>query len=124
MPVSGQEVFLAGQLISRCPRTGLVRISLGRDPETGIREYHNNTVRGSFREAQTYLSRKLQEREIGRLPRAAAISLNQYLDQWLTAAAKPRLRPKSFIDYESLLRLPIRPVLGTRPLGAIVQFDI
>ena len=76
------------------------------------------------REAQTYLSGKLQEREIGSLPRAAAISLNQYLDQWLTPAAKPRLGPKSYTDYESLLRLHIRPVLGTRPLGAIVQFDI
>jgi integrase len=49
---------------------------------------------------------------------------NQYLDQWLTTAAKPRLRPKSYTDYEALLRLHIRPVLGTRPLGAIVQFDI
>ena len=80
----------AGQLISRGSRTWLVRISLGRDPETGSRKYHNKTVRGSFREAQTYLSGKLQEREIGRLPRAAAISLNQYLDQWLATAAKPR----------------------------------
>jgi integrase len=114
----------AGQLISRGSRTWLVRVSLGRDPETGIRKYHNKTIRGSFREAQTYLSGKLQEREIGRLPRAAAISLNQYLDQWLTTAAKPRLRPKSYTDYEALLRLHIRPVLGTRPLGAIVQFDI
>ena len=111
----------AGQLISRGSRTWLVRISLGRDPETGTRKYHNKTVRGSFREAQTYLNGKLQEREIGRLPRAAAISLNQYLDQWLTTAAKPRLRPKSYIDYEALLRLHIRPILGTRPLGAIVQ---
>ncbi len=68
--------------------------------------------------------RKAARREIGRLPRAAAVSLNQYLDQWLTTAAKPRLRPKSYIDYEALLRLHIRPVLGTRPLGAIVQFDI
>jgi len=57
----------AGQLISRGPRTWLVRVSLGRDPETGIRKYHNKTVRGSFREAQTYLSGKLQEREIGRV---------------------------------------------------------
>lgn len=77
----------AGQLISRGSRTWLVRISLGRDPETGTRKYHNKTVRGSFREAQAYLNGKLQERGIGRLPRAAAISLNQYLDQWLTTAA-------------------------------------
>lgn len=71
----------AGQLISRGPRTWLVRISLGREPETGTRKYHNKTIRGSFREAQTYLNTKLQERGTRRLPRAAAISLNQYLDQ-------------------------------------------
>src|SRR5436190_20507219 len=113
-----------GQLISRGSRTWLVRISLGRDPETGTRKYHNRTIRGSFREAQIYLSEKLHEREIGRLPRAAAISLNQYLDQWLTTAAKPRLRPKSYIDYEGLMRLYVRPALGTGPIGAITQFDI
>jgi len=109
-----------GQLFSRGTRTWLVRVSLGRNPETGTRKYHNRTVHGSFRDAQTYLNGKLQERKIGRLPRAAAIGLNQYLDQWLTTAAKPRLRPKSYIDYEALLRLHIRPVLGTKPLGAIV----
>ncbi|MGI8746643.1 MAG: tyrosine-type recombinase/integrase [Bryobacteraceae bacterium] len=114
----------AGQLISRGSRTWLVRVSLGRDTETGIRKYHNKTIRGSFREAQIYLNGKLQERDIGRLPRAAAISLNQYLDQWLTMVAKPRLRPKSYADYEALLRLHIRPILGARPIGAITQFDI
>lgn len=114
----------AGQLISRGPHTWLVRVSLGRDPETGTRKYHNKTIRGLFREAQTYLNAKLQERDIGRLPRAAAISLNQYLDQWLATSAKPRLRPKSYTDYEGLLRLHIRPNLGTRPIGAISQFDI
>jgi len=71
----------AGQLISPGPRTRLVGVSLGREPETGTRKYHNKTIRGSFREVQTYLNTKLQERGTGRLPRAAAISLNQYLDQ-------------------------------------------
>jgi len=114
----------AGQLISRGSRTWLVRVSLGRDPENGSRRYHNKTIHGSFRDAQAYLNQKLQERDIGRLPRAAAIRLNQYLDLWLTTATKPRLRPKSYTDYESLLRLHIRPTLGTRPLGSITQFDI
>src|SRR5580700_8327001 len=114
----------AGQLISRGTRTWLVRVSLGRDPQTGTRKYHNRTVHGSFREAQTYLNAKLQERDIGRLPRAAAIRLDDYLDQWLATSAKPRLRPKSYTEYESLLRLHIRPCLGARPLGAITQFDI
>jgi integrase len=114
----------AGLLISRGTRTWLVRVSLGRDPETGTRKYHNTTVHGSFREAQTYLNAKLQERDIGRLPLAAAIRLDDYLDQWLATSAKPRLRPKSYTDYESLLRLHIRPCLCAGPLGAITQFDI
>jgi integrase len=114
----------AGQLISRGSRTCLVRVSLGRDPETGTRKYHSKTVHGSFREAQPYLNAKLQERDFGRLPRAAAIRLDRYLDQWLTTSAKPRLRPKSFTDYEGLLRLHIRPSLGGKLLGAIGLFDI
>ena len=44
----------AGQLISRGPRTGLVRVSFGREPETGTRKCQNKTIRGSFREAQTH----------------------------------------------------------------------
>ena len=50
----------AGQLISRGPRTWLVRIPLGRDPESGTRKYHNMTVHGGLREAQSYLNRKLR----------------------------------------------------------------
>ena len=111
----------AGQLISRGPRTWLVRVSLGRDPETGTRKYHNRTVHGSFREAQTYLNTKLQERDIGRLPRAAAIGLDDYLDQWLATSAKPRLRPKSCVDYEGLLRLRIRPSLAPDQLGRLLN---
>ena len=128
MPVSGPEVFLwpgkQGNSFRAVRARGSFAFPLAAIRKAGTRKYHNKTVRGSFREAQTYLSGKLQEREIGRLPRAAAITLNQYLDQWLTTAAKPRLRQKSYTDYEALLRLHIRPVLGTRPLGAIVQFDI
>lgn len=84
----------AGQLISRGTRTWLVHVSLGRDLETGARKYLNKTIHGSFREAQDYLITKLQESGVGRLPRRAAISLNQFLDQWLRTAAKRSLRPR------------------------------
>ena len=42
----------------------------------------------------------------------------------MATSAKPRLRPKSYTDYASLLRLHIRPSLGAGPIGAITQFDI
>lgn len=80
----------AGQLISRGPRTWQVRIP---DPESGRRKYRNRTVHGGLREAQSYLKRKLQERDIGRLPRAAAIQLNPDHNQKASAPIAVRNHP-------------------------------
>ena len=113
-----------GQIIARGQSTWLVRIYQGRDPETGTRKYLNQTIHGPFREAQRFLNLKLQQRDLSRTPRAAAITLNQFLDQWLATSAKPRLRARTFHDYESLLRLYIRPVLGTRLIGTIGQMEM
>jgi integrase len=114
----------AGQILARGQSTWLVRVYLGRDPQTGTRKYHNETLHGSFREAQRFLNLKLQQRDLSRTPRAAAITLNQFLDQWLATSAKTRLRARTFHDYESLLRLYIRPSLGTRLIGTIGQMEM
>jgi hypothetical protein len=66
----------AGQLIARGQSTWLVRVYLGRDPQTGTRKYRNQTLHGSFREAQRFLNLKLQQRDNGRVSRAAVLSLN------------------------------------------------
>ena len=114
----------AGQIVARGQSAWLVRIYQGRDPETGTRKYLNQTIHGAFREAQRFLNLKLQQRDPSRTPRAAAITLNQFLDQWLATSAKPRLRARTFHDYESLLRLYIRQVLGTRLIGTIEKMDM
>ncbi|HEX3485406.1 MAG TPA: N-terminal phage integrase SAM-like domain-containing protein [Micropepsaceae bacterium] len=113
-----------GQIIVRGQSTWLVRVYLGRDPETGTRKYHNQTIHGPFREAQRFLNLKLQQRENGRVYRAAVMSLNQFLDQWLTTVVKARVRESTFRNYETLLRLHIRPLLGSRLIGTIRQIDI
>jgi integrase len=113
-----------GQIIARGQNAWLVRIYQGRDPQTGTRKYLNQTIHGPLREAQRFLNLKLQQRDKTGSPRAAAISLNQFLDQWLTTVARPKLRAKTFYDYETLLRLYIRPVLGTRLIGAIGQMEM
>ena len=43
-----------GQIIGRGTNTWLVRVYLGRDPQSGTRKYHNQTVHGPFREAQRF----------------------------------------------------------------------
>ena len=80
----------AGQIIARGQNTWLVRIYLGRDPEAGTRKYLNPTIHGAFQEAQRFLNLKLQQRDLSGTPRAAAITLNQFLDQWLATSARAR----------------------------------
>jgi hypothetical protein len=77
-----------GQIIARGQSAWLVRIYQGRDPQTGTRKYLNQTIHGPLREAQRFLNLRLQQRDKTGSPRPAAISLNQFLDQWLTTVAK------------------------------------
>jgi hypothetical protein len=110
-----------GQIIARGQSTWLVRVYLGRDAQTGTRKYHNQTIHGPFCEAQRFLNLKLQLRENGRVSRAVVMSLNQFLDQWLSTVVKALVRSRTFKDYETLLRLHIRPALGSRLIGTVCQ---
>jgi hypothetical protein len=97
----------AGQIIARGAGTWLVRVYLGRDSQTGTRKYHNQTIHGPFREAQRFLNLRLQQRDNGRVSRAAVLSLNQLLDQWLSTVVKgasqdenvSRLRSASTVEH-------------------------
>jgi integrase len=113
-----------GQIIRRGPSTWLVRIYVGRDPETGKRQYIGKTIQGGLRAAQAHLNRMLAERDLGRNIRSSRQTLDQYLDHWLEISAKPRLRAKSFRDYTGLLARYVRPRLGARPLGELMPAEI
>jgi integrase len=113
-----------GQIIARGDRRWLIRVYLGRDHETHKRKYHNRTIHGPMREAQAYLTRKLRERDLGRDLEGAKITLSEYLDRWLEAAVKPRVREKTCQDYEGMLRRYVRPNLGERVLAALRPLDL
>jgi integrase len=113
-----------GQIIARGDRRWLIRVYLGRDHETKKRNYHNRTIRGSMREAQAYLTRKLRERDLGRDLEGAKITLNEYLDRWLGTAVGPRVRAKTFQDYRGMLNRYVRPALGERVLAALRPLDL
>lgn len=50
--------------------------------------------------------------------------LGQYLDQWLQTAAKPKLKAKTFRDYENILTRYVRPALAQRPLAKVTPLDL
>ncbi len=122
-----EEISMArkvGQIIARGDRRWLIRVYLGRDRETQKRKYHNRTIHGPMREAQAYLTRKLRERDLGRDLEGAKITLNEYLDRWIQTAVKPRVREKTWQDYEGMLRRYIRPHLGETVLAAMRPLDL
>src|SRR4029077_16083402 len=96
----------------------------GRDHQTKKRNYPTRTIHGIMREAQAYLTRKLRERDLGRDLEGARITLNEYLDRWLGTAVGPRVRPKTFQDYQGMLDRYVRPFLGERILAALRPLDL
>ena len=94
---------MAGQIISRGERTWLVRVFLGRDSQTGKRRYHNKTIRGNRKDAQKYLNGVLRDLDLGTFVEPSPMTLNNFLDQWLENAAKPRIRERTYVDYKFVL---------------------
>jgi integrase len=113
-----------GQIIARGGGHFLVRVSLGRDRHNGRRRYHSRTLRGGLRAAQAYLNRRLEALDRDRDLEGTEMTCDEYFDRWLELGARPKLRPKSYRDYQSLLLRYVRPSLGERRLRGIVPLDI
>ncbi len=63
----------------------------------------------------------LRERDLVRLLEPSKMTLDQYLDQWLQTAAKPKLLANNYCDCGGLLRWYICPSLGSKPLAGICR---
>lgn len=94
---------MAGQIIPRGRNKWLVRIYVGRHPETGRKKYLGKVIRGSKKDAQAYLNAKLREKDVGQLIEPTRLTVKQYLDRWLEEAARIKLRERTYVDYVELL---------------------
>ena len=114
----------AGQIIKRGERKWVLRIFMGRDPETGKRNYLNKTVHGTKKEALQVLNEMLRAKDAGTLIEPTRMSLNSYLDKWLESAARPGVSERTYNDYVWLMKRYVRPALGTRQLTQLSPLDI
>jgi len=114
---------MAGQIIKRGERTWLVRIFMGRD-EKGKRRYLNQTIRGKKKDAETYLSKTLADISTGTFVEPSPLTLGEYLNKWLEAAARPRVSRRTADGYSGLLERYIRSPLGSKRLDSIKALDI
>src|SRR5438067_6854408 len=101
----------AGQIIPRGEDTWLARIFMGRDGK-GKRSYLNKTIKGKKKDAQDYLSKTLAAISTGTFVEPSPLTVSEYLDKWLEAAARPRVSRRTADGYAGLLDRYIREPLG------------
>jgi integrase len=100
-----------------------VRIFLGRDAK-GKQLFHRKTIHGTKKDAETYRNKVARDRDMGTFIEPAALAVKDYLDKWLKAAARPRLRERTYEDYSELLKRYVRPLLGDKRLCDVRPLDI
>lgn len=95
----------------------------GRDNK-GRRKYASKLVHGTKKDAQAELNKVLHGRNEGTYIEPSKKSLDEYLDQWLEVAARPKVRAKAYHEYAAMMRRYIRPHLGARTLAKVTALDI
>jgi integrase len=89
-----------------------IRISLGKDPQTGKYSTYSETVSGPKREAEKRLRAILTEIDKGSFIEPGKVILKDYLSQWLRDYVKANLSAKTYERYESIVRVHLVPSLG------------
>ncbi|HEX8139021.1 MAG TPA: tyrosine-type recombinase/integrase [Pyrinomonadaceae bacterium] len=114
---------MAGQIIKRGDKTWVVRIFMGRDAN-GKRRYLNKTIKGSKKDADTYLSTTVTAISTGTFVEPSPITVNDYLSKWLDTAARPRVAERTFDSYSDLISRYVDEELGNRKLSDLRPLHI
>ena len=74
---------MRGQIYTRGDgknRRYLVRIYLGRDPDTGKQKFLRHTIHSTKKDAETWLNAKLREIELGEYVAPSTVTFGELLD--------------------------------------------
>jgi integrase len=68
---------------------------------------------------------RLQSRKLsGTLSQVGRQTVGQYLDWWLENSSKPQIRPTSYVNYERMIRLHIKPRIGGVALSKLTPVHV
>lgn len=115
---------MAGQIVKRGDRKYLLRVFLGRDPDTNKRRYMNKTVHGTRKEAEKLLTQMQRAKDTGTLLEPVKMSFNSLLDKWLETSVKTRVRERTYRGYADVARRYLRGPLGERLITQVRPVNI
>jgi integrase len=111
----------AGKCSGRCIRW-YPRLELPRRPD-GRRRFEALGGYPTRAQAEAALADALARRSHGFLLDPAKLTVNQYLDRWLTHIRTNR-RARTVARYTALLRDHVRPSIGARPLKQLTPLEV
>ena len=107
---------MPGQIIKRGDGTWLVRVFLGRDRETGKREYHNKTIHGNKKDAGDALTDLLKDKSAGRLTIGAQ---SHVIGDLLDDVVRDYRINGQDVTWAELVIEHLRPTFGKMPRSVI-----
>ena len=104
--------------------TWLVRVFLGRHPITGRVQYHNHTVHGTKKDAESYEHEVELKKDKGQNIAASTTKLTDYLDKWLKHKAKGSLAANTLEQYTEIIDRYVKPLIGQAQLRDLTPLMI
>lgn len=95
----------------------------GKHPD-GERKQKWHSGYRTLREAQAAQAEIRNAKRQGTYVEPLKLTVEQYLEQWLEQAARPRTSRKTFERYEQIVRVALIPKLGAIPLQKLSALDI
>ncbi len=96
-----------------------LKVSLGKNRETGKYDSYFETFRGSKPEAQKRLRQLLTDLDKGIFVKPGKTTVGEYLNTWLRDCCKPTLSPRTLKLYSYLCRNHIVPAIGNVTLSEL-----
>jgi len=110
---------MRGTIIKRSNDSYRIKVSLGKDSETGKYISHYETVKGNKKDAETRLNEIINQYDKGLFVKPGKVTLSDYLARWLQDYARPSLAPRTREVYEMMIRQHLIKHLGNLPLTAL-----
>jgi|SRR5579872_1886265 len=107
---------MAGQIIARGERTWMVRVYIGRDPQTGRRTNENKTIHGTKKDAERYRNAAVRERDLGNLGHSADTNISVLLNDLLLDY---KVNGKSQYWAALVVRVHLLPFFGGMKASAV-----
>ncbi len=110
---------MRGHIEKRSKSSYSIKVSLGKDANTGKYKYQWTTVKGTKKEAEKRLSEILHQLDTGSFIKPGKTTLAEYLERWLKDYAWPNLAPRTAEGYEHICRRHLIPALGNMTLTGL-----